>query len=593
MPPVSVVVPSSASPLRQSIADLLVEHLRRQGAEIEVLRDQLPAPGATGLVLDPHDGLERIASAAEIGRFLRRSVVLSTAAGPDGRPRDRPFLEVAAAAAVTSPLLAGRMASEGSIVERVGIAFDPAYLGAPAAERTIDVAVLLPDTEGRSRLVASLAESLAPRAHEIRLDYARELLGRSATELAVQARRELLARTRIVLFAPDDRDRACLDWLHVHDVLANGCCLVAVRTMDLDPLTPGDHLVAAGPSSVRLVIDEILSDPAWERTVGDAGRALVEDELSLTDCAATLLELAMDLPSPTGRRFVPSTRTTPPDDGRREVAEVVARVALENAAFRRGRGDAGRAPELIESPGCTGADPLVTIVMPVHDGEAFIEAAIESALASSLGDVEVVVIDDASSDGSAARVRALMERWPERAIRLLTLASQSGIGAARNHGFRLARAPLVVPLDADDLLFPLGLARLRAALEREPAAAFSYGIIERFNADGPIDVMSTQGFDGRLFAFGNYISVMALVRRSAWERVDGYCEGGTLQIGWEDYDFWLRLVDAGQHGIWTPELIARYRRPVSAAPALYDIVSPVLAAHIRREHPHVFEGAPS
>ena len=591
MPGISVVVPSRSSPFRRALSGALVARLRAQGAEVDECGDRLPDPGRVGLVLDPHDGLERIASGPEISRFLQRAIVLSTAAGPDGRPRDRAFIEAAAATAVTSPLHAGRLTSEGYRVELVGIGFDPSYVAEEVpGGRSNDVAVLLPATRERGRLVAQLGAVLAGRPHEIRLDYTRDLIGRSATELALADRRRLLARSRVVVFIPDERDRPCLDWLHLHDVFANGCCVVTSRTMDLGSLVPSEHVVTAGPSSLALVLEALLADPELERRTGDAGRAHVEEVLALDSAASAVLDLAGTLASAGGRRFIPHERqrALPEVDG--ATAEIVARIALENAELRQGVRLAVAA-STTESAGYRSVDPEISVVVPLRNYGQFVELAIESALASTAIAIEVVVVDDASTDDSVARVSALLDRRPESAILLRSLGVQGGLGAARNHGFRLARAPLVFTLDADDLLYPEGLARLVRALEADPAAAFAYGIVEWFDVDGPLDLGGTQGFDVGLFAFGNYLPAMALIRKDAWQVVGGYPEGGIFQLGWEDFEFWLRLVEAGRHGTWTPSLVLRYRRHAGSMLRLTDIVAPTLDTHIRAEHPAIFAAA--
>ncbi len=552
--------------------------------------DRLPSALGACLVLDPHDGLERIASAPEITRLLAHSIVLSTAAGPDGRPRDRPFLEAAAAGAVSSPLLASRLASEGHRVELVGIGYDESFLGPPQAARTIDVAVLLPSAGGRDQVVAEIARVVASRPHELRLDYTRDLLNRSATELDVAERRSLLARTRVVLFAPDELNRPCLDWLHLHDVFANGCCVLTSRTMDLAPLVPSRHLVTAGPASVALVLDRLLADGSWERQVAEAGRSLVQDELSLSETAGVLLELADSLPSASGRRFVPSTRSAPSVDRDASAADVVARIALQNAEFRRTMPQ--RATETTTvSAGYSRFDPEVSVVVPLHNYAEYVESAIESALAATGVRAEVVIVDDVSTDGSAAMVASIIAREPERAILLRRLAAQGGPGAGRNVGFELARAPLVYTLDADDLLCPRGLERLVRAIGTDEAAGFAYGVIERFDEAGPVDLVATQGFEVGLFAYGNFLPAMALTRKAAWKAVGGYAERGLLQLGWEDYDFWLRLIDAGYRAVWTPTLVARYRKHGESMLSLTNLVAEKLERHIRAEHPAIFEAA--
>src|SRR3954468_8267905 len=93
------------------------------------------------------------------------------------------------------------------------------------------------------------------------------------------------------------------------------------------------------------------------------------------------------------------------------------------------------------------AGSLVTVVIPVYNGERFLGEAIESALGETHQPVEVIVVDDGSTDGSAA----VAESYPE--ARLLR-AENGGPGAARNVGVAAARGEAVANLDADDLMVP-------------------------------------------------------------------------------------------------------------------------------------------
>ena len=105
--------------------------------------------------------------------------------------------------------------------------------------------------------------------------------------------------------------------------------------------------------------------------------------------------------------------------------------------------------------------PLVSIVVPCRDGEAFVGEAIESALAQTYPNVEVIVVDDGSTDGSLELIRSFGGhiRWDS--------IEKRGAGAARNHGVELARGQLVQFLDADDLLHPEKLSvMVPVALER-------------------------------------------------------------------------------------------------------------------------------
>lgn len=111
--------------------------------------------------------------------------------------------------------------------------------------------------------------------------------------------------------------------------------------------------------------------------------------------------------------------------------------------------------------------PLVSVVIPCHDAAPFLAQAVESALAQAGVPVEVVVVDDASGDGSVEIARGFGGR-----IRRIELARNGGACAARNAGAAVARGGALLFLDADDALAPGTLAALAGALaQREGAAA--------------------------------------------------------------------------------------------------------------------------
>ena len=100
--------------------------------------------------------------------------------------------------------------------------------------------------------------------------------------------------------------------------------------------------------------------------------------------------------------------------------------------------------------------PLVSIVLPVHDGESSIAATLESAVGQTYRNTEIVVVDDGSRDGT----RAIVESWVARdpRVRLLAQANR-GVAAARNRAVEAARGELIAPLDADDLWDPTKIER--------------------------------------------------------------------------------------------------------------------------------------
>lgn len=123
-----------------------------------------------------------------------------------------------------------------------------------------------------------------------------------------------------------------------------------------------------------------------------------------------------------------------------------------------------------------GADVRVSVVMPFLDAERFIVEAIRSVLAQSYPSWELLLVDDGSTDGSAAIAREHARRHPDR-IRCLEHEGRRnrGAGASRNLGIRAARGDLLALLDADDVWLPNKLEEQVALLDAHPEAGMLYG----------------------------------------------------------------------------------------------------------------------
>jgi len=129
-----------------------------------------------------------------------------------------------------------------------------------------------------------------------------------------------------------------------------------------------------------------------------------------------------------------------------------------------------------------GTAPAVSVVMPLYNKVGYVGAAIRSVLDQTFTDLELVVVDDGSTDGSAEVVQGLADRR----IRLLR-QENAGAPAARNAGIAAARGRWVAFLDADDTWRPEKLARQLAVLEREPDLVWAAGAYVR-TRPGPITI---------------------------------------------------------------------------------------------------------
>lgn len=198
----------------------------------------------------------------------------------------------------------------------------------------------------------------------------------------------------------------------------------------------------------------------------------------------------------------------------------------------------------------------VTVCVTLYEYADFIVDTLESVYEQTLGEVGLVVLDDASSDDGPEHVMRWMERNARRfsGVLLARHEKNAGLAHARNGAFDAARSELVMVLDADNQLLPRCLERLSASL-RESEAGFAYSIIERFGHLSGL--LGTSSFSRDLLKEGNVIDAMAMVKRSVWRRAGGYTR---MNVGgWEDYDFWCKCIEAGIEGLFVPEILCRYR----------------------------------
>jgi len=219
--------------------------------------------------------------------------------------------------------------------------------------------------------------------------------------------------------------------------------------------------------------------------------------------------------------------------------------------------------------------PQVSVVMPAYNIEPYIAAAVRSALATGLPDVEVLVVDDGSTDGTVAAVRAI----DDARITVIEAARSGGPSRPRNIGLARARAPYVSLLDSDDLLKPGKLGASVAALEACPSAGLAFGDYEKMDPDGNVFETSfvydypvfqslawrPAGDDWRLIQqhelargllYENFIGTSGVVMRTELVRhLGGFLE--ELPNG-DDLDLWFRLAHCCD-ALYSPRVGHSYR----------------------------------
>lgn len=239
--------------------------------------------------------------------------------------------------------------------------------------------------------------------------------------------------------------------------------------------------------------------------------------------------------------------------------------------------------------------PAISVFLPVYNGAAHLAEALDSVTTQTFGDLELVVVDDGSTDGSWEILCAHAER--DRRLRPHRLAANAGHRVASNEAIDRCRAPLLARLDQDDLCEPTRVERLVRAFAERPEVGLVHSWYRRWLPDGRRITRHPPATDTELRVrqlFDNAVCHTALAfRRRA---VDALGEGYREVAGPQDYDLIVRLL--GVTRSWCiPEPLAVYRQSTMAMSNQYADRMQAAVDEISRRQleqllpPHQIEGA--
>jgi glycosyltransferase involved in cell wall biosynthesis len=212
-------------------------------------------------------------------------------------------------------------------------------------------------------------------------------------------------------------------------------------------------------------------------------------------------------------------------------------------------------------------NPLVSVVIPAYNGERFLQQTLASAVAQTYSPIEVVVVDDGSTDQTVSIVEAAATRSDR--IRLFRRAN-AGVAATRNFGISQAQGSLIAPLDADDLWHPEKIARQVEVMRSSPAeVGLVYcWVIDIDEDDFVIPSVKSLGrehaFQGRVtkeLATGCFIhtSSAPLIKRSCIDAVGGY-DAELRPHGADDWKLYFLLSEICEFAVVRKYLVG-YRQP--------------------------------
>jgi hypothetical protein len=238
---------------------------------------------------------------------------------------------------------------------------------------------------------------------------------------------------------------------------------------------------------------------------------------------------------------------------------------------------------------------LVSVVVPAYNAEATLAATLESVRRQTYDNLEIIVVDDGSTDGTLALAEAMARR--DGRIRALSKPN-GGVGAARNAGVRASRGAYLAPVDADDLWHPDKIARQMAAMAAGgPEMGFVYTAYRRIDGEG----RAISGFApsmllaGRIFlrhilfnAVGNGSSL--LIRRAAFDAAGGYATDRRAQ-GCADHLLQILIARSWTVGV-VADYLTGYRMHGTAMSAGRERMAEaalLLLDHVRARHPETPE----
>ena len=193
--------------------------------------------------------------------------------------------------------------------------------------------------------------------------------------------------------------------------------------------------------------------------------------------------------------------------------------------------------------------PLVSVIVPLYNAAPYIEEALESIVASTYRPIEVVVVDDGSTDDSLRVAKSFAKRHAE--VRVLHQPN-AGTSAARNHAIREAQGEWILPVDADDKISPT---YIEHAVEQIADDVRVIGCrAEFFGAKS--GEWKLPEFSYELLARKNMIHISSLFRKRDWCIVSGFCEE---EIYREDWDFWISLFELRGRYVRLDEVGLYYR----------------------------------
>jgi glycosyltransferase involved in cell wall biosynthesis/SAM-dependent methyltransferase len=196
----------------------------------------------------------------------------------------------------------------------------------------------------------------------------------------------------------------------------------------------------------------------------------------------------------------------------------------------------------------------VSVIIPCYNQGEYLLEAIASVQSCQESVYELIIVNDSSQDSVTEKVLNYLRK---RNYHIIDTPKNLGLAEARNTGIRQAKGRYILPLDADNKVYPQYITKAIEILDACPEVGVVYGNMEIFGDKQ--EVREVPDFDINLIVKGNYIDACAVIRQQVWKDCGGYDANIPDRLGYEDWDLWLTAAEKGWQFYHIPEVLFQYR----------------------------------
>lgn len=223
----------------------------------------------------------------------------------------------------------------------------------------------------------------------------------------------------------------------------------------------------------------------------------------------------------------------------------------------------------------------VSIIISCYNQELYIKEAIDSALNQTYKNIEVICVNDASSDKS---VDVIKEYEKLDNFIFINNSENKGVISSRNEAIKIATGEYILPLDGDDIIEPTYAEKAVKILDENPDIGIVFCHARLFGKGMKTSYFIPTDYDLNKMLFVNQVFNSAFFRKKDFDSVGGYKH--YMDLGWEDWDLWLSFLEKGLKIYLIPEVLFNYRKQISnsrtgnANSNIDELYSNILKNHI-------------